>query len=330
MAWESGMNARVTLPASVEQYMAERRRLGFHLDSMGHALTRFARYVSEVHHRGPLTVKLMAAWARQAKGGQGSRATSARQLFLLRPFTRWLQQFEPATEVPDEATFGPIPGRVAPHIYREDEIVQLLHAASRIGPPGSLRGVVMQTLFGLIACTGLRIAEALALNDADVDLKSGVLTIRQSKFGKSRLVPLHPSAVQALARYRAQRAYHVPTTPEIPFFISTRGRLLGQGISDRQVHRIFGQLRRQLAWGNRGCHSAPRIHDLRHSFAVRRLLLWREQGLDIGQRMLALSTYLGHAKISNTYWYLSGVPELMELVGKRFEHFADLWESCDE
>ena len=324
------MNARVTLPARVEQYLAERRRLGFQLDTMGHALARFGRYVSKVRHSGPLTVELMAAWARQAKSGQGTRATSARQLLLLRPFTRWLRQFEPATEVPDEAIFGSIPGRVAPHIYREDEIVQLLHAASRVGPPGSLRGVVMQTLFGLIACTGLRIAEALALNDADVDLKSGVLTIRQSKFGKSRLVPLHPSAVQALARYRAQRACHLPTTPEIPFFISTRGRLLGQSISDRQVHRIFGQLRMQLAWGNRGCHSAPRIHDLRHSFAVRRLLLWREQGLDISQRMLALSTYLGHAKISNTYWYLSGVPELMELVGKRFELYADLWENCDE
>ena len=324
------MNARVTLSARVEQYLVERRRLGFQLDTMGRALARFARYTNGIHHRGPLTVELMAAWARQAKSGQGTRATSARQLLLLRPFTRWLRQFEPGTEVPDEAIFGSIPGRVAPHIYRDDEIVQLLHAASRVGPPGSLRGLVMQTLFGLIACTGLRIAEALALNDADVDLKSGVLTIRQSKFGKSRLVPLHPSAVQALAHYRAQRACHVPTTPEIPFFISTRGRLLGQSIGDRQVHRIFGQLRMQLAWGNRGCHSAPRIHDLRHSFAVRRLLLWREQGLDISQRMLALSTYLGHAKISNTYWYLSGVPELMELVGKRFEHFAELWENCDD
>ena len=259
------MNARVTLPARVEQYLVERRRLGFQLDTMGHALVRFSRYASEVRHRGPLTVELMATWARQAKSGQGTRATSARQLLLLRPFTRWLQQFEPATEVPDEAIFGPIPGRVAPHIYREDEIVQLLHTASRVGPPGSLRGVVMQTLFGLIACTGLRISEALALSDADVDLKSGVLTIRQSKFGKSRLVPLHPSAVQALARYRVQRACHVPTTPEIPFFISTRGRLLGQSIGDRQVHRIFGQLRKQLSWGNRGCHGAPRIHDLRHN-----------------------------------------------------------------
>jgi integrase len=163
-----------------------------------------------------------------------------------------------------------------------------------------------------------------------VDLNSGVLTILQSKFGKSRLVPLHPSAVDALARYRAQRGRHLPTTPDTPFFITTRGRLLGQPVSDRQAHRIFEQLRRQLGWGDRGNHGRPRVHDMRHSFSVRRLLQWHEQGVDINQRMLALSTYLGHAKVSNTYWYLTGVPELMSLVGKRFEYFADPWENGDE
>jgi integrase len=324
------MNARVTLQARVEQYLAERRRLGFELDHMGHALAHFARHVAKLGHRGPLTVDLMAAWARLATAGHRNRATSARRLRLLRPFMRWLQQFEPATEVPDEAIFGPIPGRVTPHIYREQEMVELLVATRQLGPPGSLRAAVMEALFGLLSCAGLRISEALALRDADVDLKSGVLTILQSKFGKSRLVPLHPSAVDALARYRAQRGRHVPTTPDTPFFITTRGRLLGQPVSDRQAHRIFEQLRRQLGWGDRGNHGRPRVHDMRHSFTVRRLLQWHEQGVDINQRMLALSTYLGHAKVSNTYWYLTGVPELMSLVGKRFEYFADPWENGDE
>ena len=321
------MSARVSLEARIAQYLAERRRLGFELVSMGHALDRFARYVKTARHRGALTVDLMAAWARQAKGGKATRATAARLLHQLRPFARWLRQFEPATEVPDEAVFGAVPGRVAPHIYRDDEIVELMQAAGRIGPPGSLRAMVMQTLFGLIACTGLRISEALALSDADVDLKAGVLTIRQSKFGKSRLVPLHPSAVQALTQYRLQRLCQVPMTAGMAFFVGTRGRLLGQPLGDRNAHWVFDQLRRQLGWANRGGHEAPRIHDLRHSFAVRRLKLWHEQGVDIGQRMLALSTYLGHAKISNTYWYLTGVPELMALAGKRF---ADPWEDGDE
>lgn len=324
------MSARVTLQTRVEQYLVERRQLGFELSTMGHGLARFARYVAKVKHQGPLTVDLMAAWARQAKGGHGDRATSARQLQLLRPFTGWLRQFEPATEVPDEAVFGRVPGRMAPHVYREQEIVELLAAARQLGPLGGLRAAVMETLFGLIACTGLRISEALGLLETDVDLKAAVLTIRQSKFGKTRLVPLHPSAVEALARYRTQRARHVRTIPESPFFITTRGQLLGQPLGDRQAHRVFDQLRKRLGWVDRGSHGAPRVHDLRHAFAVRRLVLWHAQGVDINQRMLALSTYLGHAKVSNSYWYLTGVPELMGLVGQRFERFANPWENGDE
>lgn len=324
------MSARTSVTARVEQYLAERRRLGFELEHMEQSLVRFASYIKACRHRGPLTVELMASWARQAKGGRGDRATWARALRMLRPFTRWLQQFEPATEVPDEAIFGPIPGRVTPHIFRDEEIAALVEAAGRIGPPMSPRGAVMQTLFGLIACTGLRISEALTLLDSDVDLKAGVLSIRRSKFGKSRFVPLDPGAVAALVRYREERVRYVRADPEQPFFIATRGRLLGQAIGDRQAHRIFDQLRRQLGWVARGGHGNARIHDLRHSFAVRRLLRWHQEGADIHEHMLALSTYMGHAKISNTYWYLTGVPELMQLVGKRFEHFVGLWDGVDE
>ena len=297
---------------------------------MGPRLFSFARYVAAADHHGPLSVELMAAWARQAKAGRGDRSTWARRLKALRPFTSWLRQFEPATEVPDEAIFGQVPGRMTPHVYREPEIMELLAAAKQIGPDGGLRPLVMETLFGLISCTGLRISEALNLLDVDVDLQAGVLTIRQSKFGKSRLVPLHPSAVQALARYRTQRSRHVRSTLDLAFFVASRGRLLGQPVSDRQAHRVFDELRRQLGWVDRGSHGTPRIHDLRHSFAVRRLVLWHEQGVDIGQRMLALSTYLGHVKVSSTHWYLTGVPELMGLLGQRFERFANPWEDGDE
>jgi integrase len=318
------------LQARIKQYLVERRQLGFKSRTMGYALARLSRYATKVGHCGPLTIDLMTDWARQAKGGHGSRATAARQLGLLRPFTRWLQQFEPSTDVPTDAVFGPVPGRMTPHVYREGEIVDLMSAAAKLGPVGGLRCKVVQTLFGLMACTGLRISEVLALRDADVDMKSGVLTIHLSKFGKSRLVPLHPSAVAALVHYRKQRDRHVQPSAETPFFVSTRGRLLGKPVGERQIHRIFEQLRRQLGWVDRGAHGHPRVHDLRHSFAVRRLVLWHEQGEDVDQKMLALSTYLGHARISNTYWYLTGVPELMSLAAKRFEFFADPWESEDE
>ena len=186
------------------------------------------------------------------------------------------------------------------------------------------------TLFGLMASTGLRVSEALHLRDADVDLKRGMLTIRQTKFAKSRQLPIHPTTIKALERYRRQRAQHVPTTAETPFLIGSRGRRLGQPLGDRQAHRVFNALRDSLGWVNRGAHDAPRLHDLRHTFVVRRLMLWHADGTDIDQMMLALSTYLGHAEIFYTYWYLTAVPELMALAGGKFECFADLAGDCDE
>lgn len=324
------MNARIDLQAKVDDYLAERHRLGFKLENMGLFLASFTRYVTSVHHQGPLTVDLMANWARQDKAQSHKLGTGARRLKSLRPFTRWLRQFEPRTEVPDESVFGPAPGRVTPHIYREAEIVELLAAARGLNPRGGLRPATFETLFGLIASTGLRVSEALALLDGDVDLAVGTLTVRQTKFAKSRLLPLHPSTVKALTRYRQLRSRHVRTTTDSPFFIGTRGRRLGQPLGDRQVHRIFIELRDQLGWIDRGAHGGPRIHDMRHGFAVRRVMLWHEQGIDIDQSMLALSTYLGHAKISNTYWYLTGVPELMALAGGKFERFAQAPEAGDE
>ena len=220
--------------------------------------------------------------------------------------------------------FGPEAGRVAPHIFHDEEIVQLLAATRQIGPPGSIRPATYETLFGLMASTGLRVSEAIHLLDTDVDLKLGMLTIRQTKFAKSRQLPIHPTAVAALMKYRRQRARHVATIAEMPFLISSRGQRLGEPLSDRQVHRVFNMLRDSLHLVNRGGHAAPRLHDLRHTFAVRRMMLWHAEGTDIDQMMLALSTYMGHAEIFYTYWYLTAVPELMALAGGKFECFANL------
>ncbi len=243
----------------------------------------------------------------------------------LRRFVRHLQPFEPQTEMPEGSIFGSEPGRVAPHIYGEEEIVELLAAAHHLGPPGSLRPATFETLFGLMASTGLRVSEATHLRDADVDLKREMLIVRQTKFAKSRQLPLHLSTVKALARYRRRRMRHVPTMADTPFFTGSRGRRLGQPpLGDRQAHRVFNALRDSLNWVNRGAHAAPRLHDLRHTFAVRRLMRWHSEGADVDQMMLVLSTYLGHTKISHTYWYLSAVPELMALAGGKFEHFVDL------
>ena len=234
----------------------------------------------------------------------------------------WLVQFEPGTEVPDDAIFGRLPERLAPHIYKEQEIIDLLAAARKLGPAPGLRGIVYETLFGLLASTGMRISEALALTNADVDLKRGMLTIHLAKFGKSRQVPLHPSTVEALRHYRWMcDLAGVSAQDEAPFFVGTRGRRRGMPLGVRQVHRVFIELRERLGWRNRGAHHAPRIHDLRHTFVVRRIVLWQAQGVDVDQAMLSLSTYVGHAMVTNTYWYLSAVPELMALAAGRFESF---------
>lgn len=324
------MSARTDLQIKVDDFLAERRRLGFELHSMGYALNSLASYAASGDHQGPLTADFMTDWARLDKTQLHTPGTGARRIELLRPFARWLRQFEPLTEVPDESAFGPVPGRVAPHVYREDEIVGLLGAARDIQPQGCLRAATFETLFGLIASAGLRVSEALALLDSDVDLKDSTLTVRLSKCKKSRLLPLHPSTVLALARYRQLRSRQVPTTTETAFFVGTRGQRLGHPLGDRQVHRIFLELRDKLGWVDRGCHGGPRIHDLRHAFVVRRVMLWYEQGIDVDQAMLSLSTYLGHANISDTYWYLTGVPELMALAGKKFEHDAEAPETGDE
>ncbi len=324
------MSKRVSLQTRVDNYLAERRRLGYQLHSRDTLLASFARYVASRHHRGPLTVELMADWARQDKWNRGTPGTWAARLALLRHFARYLKQFEPDTKVPDESIFGRKPGRVAPHIYREEEIVELLVAASKLGPHGSLRPATFETLLGLMASTGLRVSEAIHLRDADVDLKQGMLIVRQTKFAKSRQLPLHASTVEALSHYRRQRARHVPTTVDTPFFISSRGRRLGQPLSERQAHRVFATLRDRLGWVNRGAHNAPRLHDIRHTFAVRRVMLSHAEGTDVDQMMLALSTYMGHAEIKHTYWYLTAVPELMALAGGKFERFAYLPGDGDE
>ncbi len=324
------MNARITMEAHAENYLRERRRLGFGLRAPGYSILSFARYIDALNIQGPLTVEIMADWARQDQGNTGKPSTWARRLKRIRSFCRYLQQFEPCTEVPDDNIFGRFGQRLAPHIYSEQEVIDLLAAARNLGSYiPRLRGATYETLFGLIASTGLRVSEALHLLDSDVDLKLGMLTIRETKFAKSRQVPMHPSTVEALRQYRSQRNLHIDVTDETPFFIGARGQRLGQALGSSNVNLVFNKIRDQLGWINRGAHNGPRIHDLRHTFVVRRILLWQAQGLDVDQQMLALSTYVGHTNVTNTYWYLTGIPQLMAGAAERFESFTHMPEVYD-
>lgn len=321
------MTARITMQTHAENYLGERRRLGYGLSTTGYSVLSFARYIDALNSQGPLTVEIMADWAKQDQGNTGKPSTWARRLKHLRSFCRYLRQFEPCTEVPDDNIFGRIGQRLAPHIYSEQEIVDLLVAARNLGSYiPRLRGTTYETLFGLIASTGLRVSEAVHLLDTEVDLKSGTLTIRKTKFAKSRHVLLHTSTIAAMQRYRTLRNSHVDVTDESTFFVGARGQRLGQPLSMEQVHRVFIGLRDQLGWINRGAHNGPRIHDLRHTFVVRRVLLWQAKGLDVDQQMLALSTYVGHTNVTNTYWYLTGIPQLMAVAAGKFENFTQMPE----
>jgi integrase len=311
------MNRSYTMQAAVQRYLEERRRLGFALKSPGTELMRFACFADARGHQGPLTLELQLDWAREHVARTGP-VTAARRLEIVRPFAAYYRQFEPATEVPPPFILGRAHRRLAPHIYTDREIGDLLVACDRMEPRGGLRPLTYKTLFGLIAATGLRISEALKLQVADVNLSSATLTVRQTKFHKSRCLALHASVVQALSDYFHVRHRFVACAGDAPVFATTSSRAL----SASAVHHMFVRLRDQLGWRARGEHARPRIHDLRHTMVVRRVQRWHEEGASIDHAMFWLCTYLGHAKISDTYWYLTGTPELMELIGARFERFV--------
>jgi integrase len=301
----------------VQEYLDERRRLGFALAISGSQLMAFARFVDEVGHRGPLTRQIIVDWARE-RAKRATPLTWTRRLEIVLPFAKYRARIDPTTEIPGTDTFGRTRRRLAPHIYTDQEIADLLAAARRLPPRDSLRPATYATLFGLIAATGLRISEALNLRCVDVDLAQGNLTVRRTKFCKSRLLPLHPTVTQVLERYAALRQQYFPARPEGRFFASESGTRL----ANRTVHGVFQGLRQGLGWRPRGGHPMPRIHDLRHTFICRRVKLWHEHGANIDHAMVALSTYVGHVKVSDTYWYLTGVPDLMAVAAERFAQFA--------
>jgi integrase len=306
------MNAPTTVDLA-EEYLALRRRLGFALVTSGQKLLGFARYADRTGHRGPITVELAVRWARLPEGA--SPSWWERRLGIVRGFAQYRSLFDPATEIPPAGMLGPSSRRSAPHIYSEAEISALLRAAGELAPASGLRPHTYVALFGLLVTTGLRISEALRLGRDDVDLKNGVLSVQRGKFRKSRLVPLHPSTVEALAGYARRRDRHHPYASARTFFLGESGVALGHS----SVAHTFGALRRTLGWTKNREGRRPRVHDLRHTMAVRTLLRWYREGADVDRKMPALSTYLGHVEVRDTYWYLTAVPELMALTAARFQ-----------
>lgn len=300
----------------VEDYIAMRRSLGYRLGGQATYLRTFARYLDAAGHHGPISLTVSVDWATSTS--TPDPRNHARRLSIVRGFLRHLSALDGATEVPPPGLLGPTHHRTPPHVYSDDEISDLLRAAAGLTPPGGLRPHCYVTLFSVLACTGLRISEALALSCEDVDLANGVLTVRAGKYGRTRLVPLHPSALTPLRDYAARRdAYGSPSAGGA-FFRTDRSERL----SYSAVSNTFKRLRRQLGWTAHGRTRAPRIHDLRHRMVVRRIQAWHTQDVDVDGKIAVLATYLGHVLVCDVYWYLSAVPELMSIVADRFETFA--------
>jgi len=288
----------------VARYLAHRRGLGFRLKSEGCQLLDFARYADRRGHRGPLTRQLAIDWACLPKSSE--RFSWARRLELVRTFARHLSLTEPRTQIPPRHLFGPAHRRPEPHLYTPTELQQLLQVARRL--KGELRPHTWQTLIALLACTGLRISEARRLMVTDVDWDQSLLIIRESKHGRTRWVPLHPTAMTALRDYDRRRQTLFPFA--LYFFVSIRGTQLPSST----VGFTFRQLRQAIPVQRH----PPRLHDLRHTMAsevLQRSLKRRGRGLD---QVLLLSRFLGHTQTRYTYWYLSARPGLLRGAAERF------------
>lgn len=292
----------------VEDYLSLRRALGFKLEREGQILPQFVAYL-EAAGTTTITSQLAIAWARLPQNVLP--INWAHRLGAVRGFARYLQTIDPATEVPPRDVFPTSSPRPTPYLWSEDDIAGLLAAARQLSPP--LSAATYETLFALVAVTGMRISEALGLQRDHVDLDRGVLTLHNTKFDRSRLVPLHETSSEALRAYTVCRERLCPTSATTAFFVSTTGTALGHNA----VHQVFVELTSKI--GLRTETVRPRVHDLRHSVAVRTLIEWHRAGVDVDAAMPLLSTYLGHVNPAGTYWYLAAAPELMELAAARLD-----------
>jgi integrase len=239
------------------------------------------------------------------------------RLGIVRRFARWRSATDPRTEVPADGLLPHRFRRKPPYIYSDEEIEKLVRVAAELPSEKGLRAHTYSTLFGLLAVTGMRVSEALKLDREDVDLEQGILTIRRTKFGKSRLVPVHTSSGDALRAYAEARDHILRRVPTPAFFVSEGGTRITQWSTRYTFAKISRQIGLRLPAGGHRHGHGPRLHDMRHRFAARTLIDWYRAGVDVEREIPKLATYLGHVHVNDTYWYLEAVPELLQLATER-------------
>ncbi len=305
----------IDLPTAADEYLRTRRALGYKLAQQGQLLVDFVAYLQALG-ANRIMLEHALAWAQRPTGADPVWWNA--RLGVVRGFARYLQALDPDTEVPPAGLLPERNHRATPYIYSESEIVRLVEAAGRLRSP--LRAATYPTLIGLLAVTGMRVGEAIGLDRGDLDWEQGLLTIRHGKFDKARQLPLHPTTIRSLLRYARRRDENSVTTNASSFFVSSAGTRL---ILDN-ASAVFARLVRDAGLDWSGRRRPPRLHDLRHTFAVRTLVGWYRAGVDVEPRLPLLSTYLGHTGPGSTYWYLSAAPELLAVAAERLEH---AWEA---
>lgn len=294
-------------------YLAIRRALGHQLVGHGRLLEDFVAHLT-AHDQTTVTIDAAIAWA-SVDGA--SPATIGRRLSVTRCFATYLVAFDPTTQVPPWHLVSVGVKRRTPYIFSSAEVDALMAASGRL--PSPLQAAGMTTLIGLMAATGLRTSEALHLDRSDVDLEAGRLVVRYSKYGKTRQLPLHPHTVTALEEYSRRRDQLCPQPAVTSLLLAADGSRLGQ----RPVSPTFRRLQTEVGISVPADQRRPRLHDLRHSFAVATLRDWHATGQDVQRQLPQLSAYLGHVNPAHTYWYLQAVPELMTVVADRLDRFLD-------
>ncbi|WP_324765453.1 tyrosine-type recombinase/integrase (plasmid) [Sinorhizobium meliloti] len=309
----------MSLLAEQDRYLSIRRRLGADLSTDERILRRFAAFVDN-DGAEDIDTRLIMRWLESlpsaSAGTRGARFRVARQ------FAAWLHGTDPRHEVPPQ---GLVPGhvqRVHPHIYSDAEIIAIIEHARSLPSVYGMRGLTCSTLFGLIAVTGLRINEALRLDQTDLDIETGVLRVRFGKLGKERLLPLDPTVAQKLESYGRERDRLLGRRSEA-LFVACKGHRLGDCGARYNFALVCQQIGLRPRQDYKRHGRGPRIHDLRHTFAVRTMLNWYRSGHDVGREMIKLTTWLGHASPTDTYWYLEAVPELLELAAARITSAAE-------
>jgi integrase/recombinase XerD len=302
------------LRQALQDYLRIRRRLGFQLKDTERHLEQFVDFLEQAGSER-ITVELAVMWARMPVDAHPHRWSQ--RLSIVRSFARYLATIDPDSEVPSKDLLPAHRPRVAPYIYSPAEITALMQAAGALTPP--LRAATLKTVIGLMATSGLRLGEALALDRQDVDLHDGALHVRANQT-KQREVPLHPTTTAALREYARvrDRCCREPQAPA--FFLNTRGGRLSKFEFNGRFAKLIGQIGLEGA----GQRIRPRPHDFRHTLAVRTLLDWYRAGEDVDRRMPLLSTFLGHTDPASTYWYLQAVPELMALITTRLERLPEV------